>query len=182
MASRRMRTASLVALGGVITASRIATYFYRADIHHARDRVSAQSARWPKHRAGRSNTPFSATVHQCWWCMAPAADSIGPGFWRATRGTGLSRHRDVALWLSAYAIAERCFAIGAGRRSCLPVSCTRYRACSGHWRFRRCTLFHAVCLRHPEKDHSARRCLSPLSIFRGPTMRRQYICRSACSS
>src|SRR5215204_3835630 len=38
-----MRTASLVALAGIIAALGIATYFYRADIQQARDRVSRGS-------------------------------------------------------------------------------------------------------------------------------------------
>jgi 2-hydroxy-6-oxonona-2,4-dienedioate hydrolase len=43
LASRRMRTVSLVPLCAIITALGTATYFYRADIQHARDRVSRGS-------------------------------------------------------------------------------------------------------------------------------------------
>ena len=43
MVNRRMRTASLVALAGIIAASGIAAYFYHADLKQARDRVSSGS-------------------------------------------------------------------------------------------------------------------------------------------
>lgn len=43
MASRRMRTVALVALGGIMAAAVTVTYFYRADIQQARDRVSRGS-------------------------------------------------------------------------------------------------------------------------------------------
>ena len=43
MASRRVRTISLVALGGIAATVATATYFYSADIQYARDRVSGHS-------------------------------------------------------------------------------------------------------------------------------------------
>jgi len=43
MISRRMRTASLIVLGGIIAASGIAAYFYHVDLKQARDRLLGSS-------------------------------------------------------------------------------------------------------------------------------------------
>ena len=43
MGGRRLRIVSLVALGAIFAALGTATYFYREDIKHARNRVSRGS-------------------------------------------------------------------------------------------------------------------------------------------
>ena len=68
MARGRMRTGSLIAFGGIIAALGTVTYFYRADIQHARDRVSrgsqmAQTSCGPIEYAVIGNGPPVLVVH-----------------------------------------------------------------------------------------------------------------------
>lgn len=68
MASRPLRTASLIALAAVIAALGTATHFYRIDLQHARDRVSgrsqtAQTACGPIEYAVAGSGPPVLVVH-----------------------------------------------------------------------------------------------------------------------